>query len=164
MKRNNLVLGLIGGLIAAIVGAAIWAGITVATGMQIGYVAIGIGFLVGFAIRLAGKGDTVVFSIVGGSLALFACVLGNFMSIIGFYAKQAGIGVMDALGTFPYGQTIELMTLTFSPMDLLFYGIAGYCGWKYAIDEEHINYDDYEPNDDDQHGGAPPVFGPGSNQ
>lgn len=162
MKRNNLVLGIIGGLIAAIVGAAIWAGITVITGMQIGYVAIGVGFLVGLAIRFAGKGATVVFSAVGGTLALLACVLGNVMSIIGFYSKEAGIGIAEAVGTFPYGRTIELMTLTFSPMDLLFYGFAGYFGWKYAIEEEHIDYNDFQP--DDPNDGAPPVFGPGSNQ
>ena len=68
MKNNNP-LAIIGGLIAALVGAAIWAAITVETGYQIGYMAVGVGFLVGFAVRIFGKGTTQAFGIIGAVLA-----------------------------------------------------------------------------------------------
>ena len=49
---SNLPPGVVAGLGAAIVGAAIWAAITAATDYQIGFMAIGVGFLAGFAVRL----------------------------------------------------------------------------------------------------------------
>ena len=57
--EQNLPLGVCGGLLAAVLGAAVWAGVTVATGYQIGWMAVGVGFVVGFTVRLLGKGVTL---------------------------------------------------------------------------------------------------------
>ena len=46
-EEQNLLMGTVGGLLAALLGAGIWAGVTVATEYQIGWMAVGIGFLVG---------------------------------------------------------------------------------------------------------------------
>lgn len=42
-----------------LVSALLWAAITVATGHQIGYMALTAGFIVGFAVRFAGRGMTL---------------------------------------------------------------------------------------------------------
>ena len=55
-SEQNLLLGAAAGMIAALAGAAVWAGVTVVTGYQIGFMAIGVGFLVGYAIRAVGRG------------------------------------------------------------------------------------------------------------
>ena len=55
---SNMSLALIGGVVAALVGAALWAVITVTTGYQIGFMAIGVGFLVGLTVGHVGKGTT----------------------------------------------------------------------------------------------------------
>lgn len=55
LAEENLPKGVLYAVIACIVGAAAWGLISVSTGYQIGYMAIGIGFLVGFAMR-QGKG------------------------------------------------------------------------------------------------------------
>ncbi len=131
--RNNLILGAVGGAIAAIIGAAIWAGVTIATGWQIGFMAIGVGILVGFAVRLLGKGETQVFGIVGGVFALVGCVLGNLFTGMAVLAKEIDVPFMEVFLNFDYSAAPELLGAMFSPMDLLFYGIAVWEGFKFAI-------------------------------
>ncbi len=53
-SQQNLIGGILAGMVAASVGAILWAVITVATGFQIGFMAIAVGFLVGLASRTAG--------------------------------------------------------------------------------------------------------------
>lgn len=133
--RQNLILGFIGGLVAAVIGAVIWASITVATGWQIGYMAIAVGFLVGYAVRTLGKGVTPVFGCMGALLALFGCLLGNYFSIIGFIGDEIEMGYFETLKSVPVKLTIELMKENFSVIDILFYGIAIYQGYKLSFDD-----------------------------
>jgi hypothetical protein len=119
--------------VAALVGAAAWAGVTVATGYQIGYMAIGVGFLVGYAIRLAGKGVTSVFGVVGAVLALLGCALGNLLAVTALLAQNDGIPFLQALPQLNPQLIQELMVAFFSPMDLLFYGIATYEGYQLSF-------------------------------
>ncbi len=86
LAEENLPKGVLCAVVACIVGAVAWGLISVSTGYQIGYMAIGIGFLVGFAMR-QGKGIRPIFGIIGAALALVSCVLGDFLSIIGYIAK-----------------------------------------------------------------------------
>ena len=68
--EQNLPLGVVAGFIAAILGAGVWAAITVATNYQIGFMAIAIGLLVGYAVRTFGKGITSAFGVAGAILSL----------------------------------------------------------------------------------------------
>jgi len=139
--KENFVFGLIGGLVAALIGAAIWAGVTVVTEYQIGWMAVGVGFLCGYAVRMMGKGVSDHFGYAGAGCALFGCLLGNFFTIVAFIGKEESLGFFQVLGLLDYGQVPELMKLTFSPIDLLFYGIAVYGGYKasfHQLTEEQI--------------------------
>lgn len=107
--------------------------ITVATGYQIGFMAIAVGALVGLSIRFVGKGVDKIFGISGGIIAVLSCVLGNFFSIIGFIANTEGLGYFETLNVFNYSQLIPIMIETFSGIDLLFYGIAAYEGYKFSF-------------------------------
>ena len=131
--EQNFSKALITGIIVGIIGALLWGTITVATGFQIGYMAIAIGAGVGLSMRFTGKGIDQIFGISGGIIALLSCVLGNFFSIIGFIANSEGLGYFETLSLFDYNQLIPIMTETFSGMDLLFYGIAAYEGYKFAF-------------------------------
>src|ERR1043165_2131467 len=81
--RPNYAVALAAGIAAAVIGGIAWAVITVTTEFQIGYMAIGVGFLVGFAVRL-GHGRDKIFGFTGAILALVGCLMGNFLSMIGF--------------------------------------------------------------------------------
>lgn len=132
-REQQLPLGLLAGLGAAVIGAVLWAAITVITEFQIGYMAVAIGFMVGYAIRYAGKGMDRIFGISGAALSLFGCLLGNFLSIIGFAANQYGLGYIETLGMVDLDKIPGLMLETFNPIDFLFYGIAIYEGYRFSF-------------------------------
>jgi hypothetical protein len=132
-SQQNLVGGALAGLAASAVGAAAWAGITVATGYQIGWMAVGVGFLVGLAVRFVGKGIDSVFGVVGAVLALLGCAAGNLLTVCGLVAGQEGIAFADVIGRLDPATVRDLMVATFQPMDLLFYAIAVYEGYKLSF-------------------------------
>jgi hypothetical protein len=121
------------GMIAAVIGAALWAIITYITEMQIGFMAIGIGFLVGFAVQKYGKGVEKRFGILGAGLSLAGVLLGNLFAIIAFASHEFGVGFFQMLGAFDWGAAPSLITSTLGPIDLLFYGIALYEGYRFSF-------------------------------
>ncbi len=140
--EQNLVMGTLAGMVAAVVGAGIWAGVTVLTEYQIGWVAIGIGLLVGFAVRFTGKGINQTFGIAAAVLSFAGCVLGNILTITYFVAANQEMAFMDILTQLNYPIVVEMLTTTFEIMDVLFYGLATYFGYKYAfrqITENDLN-------------------------
>lgn len=140
-SQQNLPFAIAAGMLSATIGAVVWAAVTVATQYQIGWMAIGVGFLVGYAVRTFGKGMSTVYGVVGAGFALLGCVAGNFLSIIGFVANEEQLGYAETLGAFNFAGFPELMIATFSPIDLLFYAIALFQGYKLSfagITEEEI--------------------------
>lgn len=133
--EQNFVLGALAGAAAAAAGAAAWAAITVLTGYQIGFMAIGVGFLVGLAVRTAGKGVSAPFGVVGAVLALLGCGAGNLLAITALVAGHEGVAFADALRQLDVALARELLVAGFSPMDLLFYGIAVYEGYRLSFRE-----------------------------
>ena len=121
---------MLAGLAAAALGAGIWAAVTVVSGYQIGWMAVGIGFLVGYAVRAVGKGIDPVFSIAGAALSLLGCAIGNLLAVCGFVAQQEGMAFLEVLARLDVQLASQLMVASFNPMDLLFYAIAVYEGFK----------------------------------
>jgi hypothetical protein len=132
-KLGNLPMAIVFGLLASIISAGLWATITVVTGYQIGYMAIAVGFLVGYTVKFAGRGNQLTFGIIGAVLSLFGCVLGNYFSMVGFSAQELGTGYFSTLLRIPPGLIFDAMTSNFSPMDLVFYGLAVYEGFKFSL-------------------------------
>ena len=134
--QPNLLMGLIGGVVAMLVGAIAWGAITYFTGYQISYVAIGIGFLVGVAIQFFGKGKSLIFGLSGAVLSLIGCLLGNLLVYSGFIAREEGVPFLEVLLFFlsTPAALIEVYTVAFEFMDLLFYAIAAYVGFSAAMD------------------------------
>ncbi len=132
-SEQNIGLGILSGSLGAIIGAALWAVITIATGMQIGFMAIGVGFLVGYAIRTFGRGVDTLFGIAGGILSLLGCLLGNLLSVCGFISIQEDRPFFSILAQLDFSLAIDLVIKTSNPMDLLFYGIAVYEGYRLSF-------------------------------
>ncbi|AOS43200.1 hypothetical protein Verru16b_00243 [Lacunisphaera limnophila] len=133
LPAGNLPFGIAAGLVAALIGAGLWAAITVATEYQIGFMAVGVGFLVGFAVGHFGGGQATVYRVVGATLALLGCVLGNFFTLIGFASQQEQVGFFALLSQIDYTAIPGVMASTASPMDFLFYAIAVYEGFKLSV-------------------------------
>lgn len=134
--QPSLLMGLIGGLIAMLGGAIAWGAVTYFTEYQIGWLAIGVGFLVGVAVRFFGKGKTLIFGVSSAALALIGCALGNLMFYSGVIAREESISVLEVFFFFLFSPaaTAELFALAFEFMDVLFYGLAAYAGFNAALD------------------------------
>ena len=130
---ENLPMGFMAGLVPAAVGAGLWALVTIVTGFQIGWMAVGVGFLVGWAVRIAGKGIHRAFGIMGALLALGGCAVGNLLTIVVIAARHFEIPLVAVFSRLTPDVVVQLMGATFSPMDLLFYGIAIYEGYRFSI-------------------------------
>jgi len=132
-EEQNFAMAIIAGGCAALVGAGIWAAVTVITGYQIGWLAIGVGFLVAYAVRMAGKGLTTKFKVLGALLALAGCAVGNFLTVCHYLGQQYGLGYFEVLTRLKPGAIPDLMASSFSGMDLVFYAIAAYEGYKLSL-------------------------------
>jgi hypothetical protein len=127
----NRVFAVVCGALAALAAAIIWAAITAATNFQIGYMAIGVGFAVAFAVRVFSHGNKMT-AYISGVLSLAGCLLGNYLAAVAITAQHEHVAVVDAsfrlLPVF-----FQVLGDTFSPMDIVFYALGVYFGYKYAL-------------------------------
>jgi hypothetical protein len=131
--NQNLVFGVAAGAVAALVGAVLWAVVTAITDYQIGWMAVGVGALVGVAIRFAGKGVDNSFGYAGAVISLLGCVIGNFLTVVIVISRQESMPIMEILSRINPQIFMELMKDTFHPMDLLFYALAVSTGYKLSV-------------------------------
>jgi hypothetical protein len=133
VEPENLPLGFMAGLAAAAVGAGLWALITIFTGFQIGWMAVGVGFLVGWAVRMAGNGRHSAFGIMGALLALGGCALGNLLAIIMIAARQYNVPPLDVFTHLTPDAVLSLMEASFKPIHVIFYFVAILEGYRFSI-------------------------------
>ena len=141
----KLVAGILGALGAAVVGAIAWAAITAATNFQIGYMAVGVGILVGYVMRVVSGGRDRMEGIAAGVIALLGCILGNLLTAIVVIANHDhyAIGSAVAVVFSKPALALDLIRLGFNWMDLLFYAIAVYAGYRTAL-KPHEPAHDYD--------------------
>ena len=118
---------------AAMVGAMLWATKAEATGSQIGFMAIGVGFLVGTGVRVFGNGVDRIFGVTGAVLALLGCIVGKALTIGHFVAQAEGMSYEETLSRLNWSTFPELMIAKSGLLDLLFFGIAIYLGYKLSF-------------------------------
>jgi hypothetical protein len=131
--EQNFLLAIMAGGIAALLGACVWASITIVTHYQIGWMAVGVGFLVGYAIQIFGKGIDRAFGVVGAFWSLLGCAAGNLLTVVGTLARQQNVPLTNILEKLDLEMITALMKATFNPMDVLFYAIAIYEGYRFSF-------------------------------
>ncbi len=129
---SNLPLGIVAGALAAVLGAIVWAAIAYATDMVIGYIAIGVGFLVVLAMRRFGRGSTQVYGVAGAALALAGCVLGDVLTFLAVGSKMMEVSILEVYKTIPSDVIVDSI-LQQEPMGWVIYAIAVFAGYKYSI-------------------------------
>ena len=83
--------------------------------------------------RRFGKGIDQSFGVAGGALALVGCVAGNLLTVVIVVARQEEMAILDVLSRLNPSIAVRLLAATFSPIDVLFYGLAIYFGYKYSF-------------------------------
>ena len=133
--NGKLLVGTLGAIAGALLGAIAWAAITATTNFQIGYMAVGVGFLAGYGMRVLSGGRDRADGIVAGVVALFGCIVGNLLTAVVVIAQHEHYPiavVLLAVATKP-PFAAELIRDGFNVMDLLFYAIAVYAGYRTAL-------------------------------
>ena len=97
----------VAGTVGGLVGAAIWAGISYATNFEVGYIAWGIGLLVGICVRLVAGENEEGFApgLTAAVIALGAVVLGKFAAIS---MLVAGIDIGEFAEVTPNDMIVRL--------------------------------------------------------
>jgi hypothetical protein len=131
-REENLPFGILAGAVAAGLGALIWMGITVATAMHIGYVALGVGALVGLAIRYVGHGTGMIFGIAGAVLTLIGCLGGEILTAIQLSTTPQH-DFFSMLTTVDLGQMLTNIFNQMDPIMYLIYAIGIFEGYKLSI-------------------------------
>jgi hypothetical protein len=129
-SRQNFALAIPAGLAAAVVGALAWALFVYLTEMKLGLIAVGIGALVGWAIRKTGRGVDPQFGVLGAVCAALGWALGTALCDVAFVAKDAGRPFLSVLTALGGGETMSLALRAADAMDILFLAIAVWEGWK----------------------------------
>lgn len=84
----KLISGFVGALIGGVAGAAIWAAVVKFTGFEIGWVAWGIGALVGLGFRLGAKDlGTPATGVLAAAVALLAVLAGKY-TVVYLYTHE----------------------------------------------------------------------------
>lgn len=128
-QEGNLLLAIIGGLLSSILVASLWALITVNAQAQWVIMGIVAGLVVGYIVHLMARGRNLSISIVGGFFALLSCVLGDYLTNVGFIAQSEGLGYFEALSMINNAYFFEIAFLDFNFFSLIVYGIAAYEGF-----------------------------------
>jgi peptidoglycan/LPS O-acetylase OafA/YrhL len=129
--NQNFSDGLTAGIIASIFGAILWGIITILLKFQFGFMALAIGAGIGYAMKYYGGTSDGRLASISIYLAIFSCLLGNLLGIIGMVAGAENVGFLEALFRFEYSKVPSVFIGTISFIDFLMYGVAGY--WAYRL-------------------------------
>jgi hypothetical protein len=134
-KGPTLQRAIIAGLAAAVAGAVLWAVVQQVTGYQIGWMAIGVGSLVGYAVRRFGQRSGTVYGIVGALLALLGIILGNLLAVSAYLMTEESVSFTTSLSlvfTHP-SLTAEVIKETCGGQNLLFCALALFAGFRFSM-------------------------------
>ena len=134
MTRTLAALG--AGLAAAIVGAVVWGLIVKWTDYEVGFVAWGIGFLVGIAVLGATRGVRgLPFQVIAVACALVGILVGKYLSFAWVLQEVAeretqGAVEISVLSRDTFDIFRDELGTVFDWIDLLWAGLAVYTAWR----------------------------------
>ena len=137
-KNPNILLAIVVGVIGGIIGGIIWYFITINTNYEIGYVSLGLGYLIGFGVYLgSGKKRGHKLQIISAIIAVIAIVVTEkfiMQYFVNDYLKNNPSEIPDY-----NGQKISVSLLNpefwknfISPIGLLIYAIGIYLAYKFC--------------------------------
>ncbi|MEV5878641.1 hypothetical protein AB0L75_31330 [Streptomyces sp. NPDC052101] len=128
--RNNLVLGVVAAVVAAVAAAALYGVIIGATEHEIGYAAVGVGFVVGLAAGKAG-GRNPALPVIAAILALGSVYLGQLVGEAMIGAKAVHVGFSEVF--FQHFDVVQQAWKDDAdPLTFLFFAIAAFAAFSGA--------------------------------
>ncbi|WP_030154775.1 hypothetical protein [Streptomyces sp. NRRL S-244] len=130
-RTGSIGLGIAAAVVAALVAAAAYGGIMNAIDRQVGYAAVGVGLLIGFA---AGKlgGRNPALPVVAALLSLGAVYLGQLFFIALALADYGHVGLGEVLDKAGVGGLHDIWREATDAMDYAFLAIGGFVAFGAA--------------------------------
>lgn len=132
----NMVLAIALGVIGAVVSGIIWYYFTVWTGKQIGYVSIGVGFVIGWAVLIgSGKKRGMVLQVTSAILTFITLLCSEYLIIMHYvreYMSSNQTEFPDYDGSFIFISPFDSFVLSnmFSPIGVLIWLIGIYVAYS----------------------------------
>ncbi|MFJ4871026.1 hypothetical protein [Streptomyces sp. NPDC088757] len=128
--RDNVGLGLLAAFVTALVAAAAYGGIAGAVEREIGWAAVGVGFVVGFAAGKVG-GTNPALPVAGAVFSLGAVYLGELVLLAIIGGKELNVPATEL-----FLDHFDVITATWKenldPLTFLFFGLAAFAAFSGA--------------------------------
>lgn len=129
-RSGNIGLGIAAAVVAALVTAGIYGAVIGGTGYQVGYAAVGVGFLIGIAAGRLG-GPNPLLPVVSALLSLAAVFAGQIFGIAMLGADELGVGTLDVLN-IGFTPLVDAWKEVSDPLTYVFLAIGGYTAFQTA--------------------------------
>ncbi|MER5523951.1 hypothetical protein ABT075_04955 [Streptomyces sp. NPDC002677] len=128
--RGNVALGVVGAVVAAVAAAALYGMVIGLTKHEIGWAAVGVGFVIGLAAgRLGGRNPLL--AVVSTVLALGSVYLGQLVGEAMIGADQLGVSFSELFFQH-FGVVQDAWKEETDPLTFLFFAIAGWAAFSGA--------------------------------
>lgn len=131
-SRIRIIPAIVAGAASAFIAAVMWAAIVSITGWQIGFFAIGVGLIVGVAVRRVGNGASMALGVIAAIFALVGTLLGDFFAVATVISKFRGVGILEMFTADELPFALNGFTRAFDVINFLFYGLAVYTAFNAA--------------------------------
>ena len=127
ISEQNFAAAVIVGAVATLLAAAAY-GIIVATwAFSYGFVAAGVGIVIGLSMQFLGRGISMNFAVVATVYAIVGCVLGNLFRVIIELAQANATSPIDVLRNDSLSVLAEWSVSDVSFVDLVYWFVAVFC-------------------------------------
>ena len=127
ISEQNFAAAVIAGAVATLLAAAAY-GITVATwAFSYGFVAAGVGIVIGLSMGFLGRGISTKFAVAATLYTITGCVLGNLFRVIIELAQATATSPIDVLRNNSLSVLVERSMSNVSFVDLAFWFVAVFC-------------------------------------
>ncbi|MEE9156320.1 MAG: DUF6572 domain-containing protein [Gemmatimonadota bacterium] len=129
LERPSVLRAIGAALTGAILAGLIWPLFAAAVGHGVSPMALAAGFMVGFGVRLQGRG--AVYQVVGITGTILGCAIGSALSAATLQAMTDGTGLGGVIGVVSdSGALLQAVMSTYSSLDLIAYGLALYFAFR----------------------------------
>ena len=129
IRNGNVIAAILAGLFSCITVSSVWAFITVNAEAQWIFMGIIAGLVVGWFVKVASGGNNNTIGFIGAIFALFSCLLGDFLTNVGFIAQSEGLTYFQTLGSINLSDFFEIAFIGFDFFSVIIYGLATIEGW-----------------------------------
>ncbi|MFF4486930.1 hypothetical protein ACFY0F_10610 [Streptomyces sp. NPDC001544] len=127
-QKDNVALGLVAALGAALVAAALYGVVIGLTKHEIGWAAVGVGFVIGLAAGKVG-GRNPALAVAGAMLALGAVYIGHLVGEAMIGADSVGVSFSKLIFQH-FGLVQDAWKEDADPLTFLFFGLAAFAAFS----------------------------------